>query len=106
MFFLQTCTLIFILKIPQQSAFIEKATFLRNEGKYLDKHIIKTKQADSELECGIHCVADGLCASVNHKNSGIGRGRCELNSKTLQKASDDGTQNPEFTHLAVVKRVS
>ena len=81
-------------------------TFLRIEQKYLSNHVIKIKQADSELECGIYCVADGSCASVNYKISGIGKGRCELNNRTLQEASDKETYNPEFTHLAVVKRVS
>ena len=84
----------------------EQAIFLRNEQKYLANHVIETKQADSEVECGIHCVANGLCASVNYKTSGIGKGRCELNNKTLQKTSHEKTHNPEFTHLTVIKRVS
>ena len=85
---------------------MQQALFLRHEKKYLANHVIETKQADSELQCGMHCVADGSCASVNYKTSGIGKGRCELNNKRLQEASDEGTHKPEFTHLAVVKRVS
>ena len=85
---------------------IEQPYFLRNEEKYLANHVIETKQADGELECGILCVAVQSCASVNYKTSGIGKGRCELNNKTLQKAPVEGTDNSEFTHLAVIKRVS
>ena len=95
-----------LAEIPQQCVCKQQALFLRIEQKYLSNHVIKIKQADSELECGIYCVADGSCASVNYKISGIGKGRCELNNRTLQEASDKETYNPEFTHLAVVKRVS
>ena len=66
---------------------------------------IETKQADSELECGLYCVADGSCASVNYKTSGISKGRCELNNETLQETSDEGTHNPEFTHLGKIAKV-
>ena len=100
MIFLSICAVIFILKLPQQSVCTD--FFLRNEQKYLANHVIETKQADSELECGLYCVADGSCASVNYKTLGIGKGRCELNSKT----SDEEIRNPEFTHLVVVKEVS
>ena len=103
--FLSICALIVIAKIPQQCVCMQQALFLRIEQKYLSNNVIKIKQADSELECGIYCVADGSCASVNYKISGIGKG-CELNNRTLQEASDKETYNPEFTHLAVVKRVS
>ena len=84
----------------------EQVFFLRNEQKYLENHVIEIKQADSEFECGIHCVPDKLCASVNYKTSGIGKGRCELNNKTLQETSDEETYNPEFTHVVVIKQVS
>lgn len=48
-----------------------------------------------------------MCISyLAYKTSGIGKGRCELNDKTLEGVSDEETQNPEFTHLAVFKRVS
>ena len=100
------CALIFIAKISRQGGCTEQAYFLRNEEKYLVNHAIETKQAYSELECGILCVAIKSCASVNYKTSGIGKGRCELNNKTLQKAPVEGKYNSEFTHLAVIKRVS
>ena len=100
--FLRIWALIFISNIPQQGVRTEQDFFLKNEGKYLTNHVIETKQAESELECGLYCVADGSCASVNYKTSGIGKGRCELNSKT----SDKETRNSEFIHLVVVKEVS
>ena len=99
------CALIFISKTPQ-GVCTEQAFFLRNEQTYLANHVIETKQAGSELECGLLCVADGSCASVNYKTSGIGKGRCELNNKTLQEASDEGTHKPEFTHLGIIEQVS
>ena len=43
---------------------------------------------------------------MNYKTSGDGKGRCELNDKTLQEILDEGTRDPEFTHLAVVNEVS
>ena len=103
--FLNLCLLILIAKIPQQIMCVQQAYFLRKQQKYLANHAIETKQAYSELECGLHCVADGSCASVNYKTSGDGKGRCELNDKTLQEIPDEGTRDPDFTHLAVVKRV-
>ena len=103
--FFKICVLIFITKTLQQGVCTEQAYFLRDDEKYLANHIMETKQADSELECGMHCVTDGSCASVNYKTSGVGKGLCELNDKTLQQAPDEGTLNPEFTHLAVVKPV-
>ena len=106
MILLSICALIFISEIPQKGVCIEQAFFRRNEQKYLANHVIETKQAGSELECGMHCVADGSCASVNYKTSGIGKGRCELNNKTIQETSDKETHNPEFNYLVVIKRVS
>ena len=106
MMLLSICALIFISKIPPQSVCTEQAFFVKNEKKYLANHVIETKQTDTELECGIHCVSDQSCASVNYKTSGIDKGQCELNNETLQEAADEETHNPEFTHLDVVKRVS
>ena len=103
---LSICALIFISKIPQQCACTDQAFFRRNEQKYLANNVIETKQAYTELECGLYCVADISCVSVNYKTSGIGKGRCELNNKTLQETSDEETHSPEFTHLAVIERVS
>ena len=97
--------LIFIFQISQ-GVCTEQAIFLRNEEKYLANHVIETKQAGSEFECGLHCVADRSCTSVNYKTSGVGKGRCELNNKTLREVPDEETHNPDFVHLAVVKRVS
>ena len=102
---LRICALIFIFQI-QQVVCMKQTYFLRKEQKYLANHIIETKQADSELECGLHCVADGSCASVNYKTSGVGKGRCELNNKTVEETPNEETHNPDFVHLALFKRVS
>ena len=51
-----------------------QAMIRRKEESYLANHVIKTNQAETELECGMHWVANGLCASVNYKTSGIGKG--------------------------------
>ena len=99
------CALLFSSKISKGVS-TEQAFFLRNDGKYLANHVIETKQADSEFDCTIHCVAHGSCASVNYKTAGIDKGRCELNDKTLQEIPDEGTYDPEFTHLDVVHEVS
>ena len=107
---LSICALIFVSQItqPGKCSTAEQAIFRRKEHTYLANHVIKTKQAETELECGMHCVADGSCASVNYKTSGIGKGLCELNSmKTLKEASDaDGSKhNPEFNHLYIIEKV-
>ena len=98
--------LIFIAKIPQSVLCTKQAFYRKNEQKYLANHVIETKEAGSELECGLHCVRDGSCVSANYKTSGDGKGRCELNDYTLQEIPDEETHNPEFTHLAVVNEVS
>jgi hypothetical protein len=102
------CALIFVSQITQPGEYlIEQAIFRRKEQTYLANHVIKTKQAETELECGMHCVADGLCASVNYKTSEIGKGLCELNNKTLQERYDakGSMRNPAFNHLYIIKKV-
>ena len=89
---------------PGESLAFEQAIFERNEQKYLANHVIETKQAGSELECGLHCIADKSCTSINYKTSGDGKGRCELNNKTSHV--DDKIHDLEFNHLAVIERVS
>ena len=86
----------------------EQAIFRNNEKKYLVNHVIEAKQADSEVVCGLYCIAHKSCTSVNYKTSGIGKGRCELNNKTAGERSDidDKIHDPEFNHFAVIKRVS
>ena len=105
MIFISICTLIFIFQI-EQGFCTKQALLLRNEGKYLANHIIETKQADSEFECGTHCVTNKACMSVNYKTSGVGIGRCEINDKTVGEVPDEERHDPEFIHLAVFKRVS
>ena len=101
------CALIFVCIPTQPGECSSKQTvFRRKVGKYLANYVKETKQAESELECGMLCVADGSCQSVNYKTSGIGKGLCELNNKTLQETSEDYEEtNPEFNHLHVIKRV-
>jgi hypothetical protein len=98
-----------ITKIPQGECSIKQAFFRIKEQKYLANIIMssKTKQAESELQCGILCVRDGSCTSVNYKTSGIGKGLCELNSKTFQEISnpDENMHNIEFNHLYIIKNV-
>ena len=109
MIFLNACALVFFwiaTTQPGQSLAFEQAIFKRNEQKYLANHVIETKQAGSELECGLHCIANKSCTSINYKTSGIGKG--ELNDKTVEETPDvhDKIHDPEFNHLAVIKRVS
>ena len=111
MVYLSTCALIFVwigTKQYVESMASEQAIFHKNEQTYLPDHVIKTKQSGSEIECGLHCVAEKSCTSINYKSSGIGKGRCELNDKTVEETSavDEKIHHPEFNHLVVVKLVS
>ena len=100
------CALLLILKISQPGKCSIQAVFHRSKGKYLANHVIATKQAKSESECGIYCIRDGLCLSANYKTSGVGKGRCELNNKIVQETSEaDKETNPDFNYLYVIKEV-
>ena len=91
-----------IFKTPELgNCLVKQAVFRVEKQRYLANHVIATKQAYSELECSVHCVADGSCVSVNFKTSGSSKGRCELNRETRKGTSvvDETTQNPEFNHL-------
>ena len=108
-FLLKICAGILIIKIPLEgNCLIRQAIFKVKKQRYLANHIIATKQADSELDCSMHCAADGSCVSVNFKTSGIGKGRCELNNKTLREISDadEESQNFEFNLLYIIFKVS
>lgn len=53
-----------------------------------------------------HCSRNEVCASVNYKISGIDKGLCELNSKTLDgMALDEITDSLEYNQLDIIKRV-
>jgi hypothetical protein len=107
--FLNLCAIIFVFSIPEPGECLDtQAVFHIKKQEYLANHVIATKQADTKLECSWHCVADGTCVSVNFKTSGVGKGRCELNDKTLEGASDaeERTPNPEFNHLSIIFKVS
>ena len=85
----------------------KQVVFRKNKQKYLANHVIETKQAQSDFQCGLLCALHGSCASVNYKTSGIGEGRCELNSKTHQDITDDNKETSlEFNHLVIIKPVS
>ena len=102
------CALIFaVTKIPQPGkCSIEEAIFRVNKQEYLANHVIETKQAESELECGMHCVRKESCASANYKTSGVGKGVCELNSKPSRDEISERLHKPEFNHVFIVSNVS
>ncbi|XP_028393426.1 contactin-associated protein like 5-3-like [Dendronephthya gigantea] len=99
------CALIFTSQILQQGdCSTVQVFFQKKPGEYLANHVIETKQAETELECSSHCVDHGSCVSVNYKTSGIGKGRCELNSKTLQ--DDDGNiLNTDVDFLYIIEKI-
>ncbi|XP_028417794.1 uncharacterized protein LOC114542445 isoform X1 [Dendronephthya gigantea] len=100
-------TFMFVSQMTQARSEFQQAIFRRYEKRLLANHVIERKQADSELECGLHCVGHESCASVNYKTSGIGKGLCELNKRKTQETSDvDEQTNPEFNHLAVDSSLS
>ncbi|XP_028413647.1 uncharacterized protein LOC114536500 [Dendronephthya gigantea] len=85
----------------------KQVVFRKYEQKYLQNHVIETKQAEFEFDCGLICARHKSCASINYKTSGIGKGRCELNNKTHQDITDDDkTSTPEFNHLVIIKPLS
>ena len=100
--------LIFALsKIPQPGkCLIQEAIFHVNKQEYLANHVIETKHAESELDCGTHCIRKESCASVNYKTSGVGKGLCELNSKPSQDEISERLHKPEFNRLIIVRKVS
>ena len=82
----------------------KQAFFRKNKHTYLANYIIATKLANTELECGLHCLRHGSCTSANYKISGIGKGRCELNNKMMQESSDDGEEiSAEYNHLYIIR---
>jgi hypothetical protein len=101
---LRICALFLLSKISQPGECLEHAVFRRVEQKYLANHVIATKIAATEVECGLRCIAEGSCVSVNYKIAGIDKGQCELNNKTLRESSDGDLElNPEFNHLYIDK---
>ena len=55
-----------ISKITQPGeCLIRQAVFRRNEEKYLANHVLQTRQAETELECCMHCVGHAwiMCVS-------------------------------------------
>ena len=63
---------------------------------------------ESEKKCAYRCAVNKSCTSINYKTSGSGKGRCELNNKTVDEPDDvdEKIDHPEFNHLAVIERVS
>ena len=73
MVYLSVCALIFVSIAtvkPKGSMAFRKTIFKRNEQTYLADHVVETKLAYSEIECGLHCGAEKSCTSVNFKISG------------------------------------
>ena len=102
--FLSIWMLVFVFLLGECS---EQVVFRKSKQKYLTNHVIETKQAEFEFECGLLCARHGSCTSVNYKTSGIGKGRCELNSKTNQVTTDGSKETSlEFNHLEIIKWVS
>ena len=100
--------ILIILQIEQLGeCSIREAFFRLNKSKYLANHVIETRQAKTMLECGIQCFRHESCVSVNYKISGIGKGLCELNNKTLEENDDhdEGVDHPDFSHLHIIKTV-
>ena len=94
-------------KIPQPGkCLIQEAVFHVNKQEYLANHVVETKQAESELECGTHFVGKESCASANYKTSGVGKGLCELSSKPSRDEISKQLHKPEFNHLFIVPKVS
>ena len=85
----------------------KQINFRLNKSKYLPNYVIETRQAETELECGIHCVSHESCVSVNYKTSEIGKGLCELNNKALEENvdHDERVDRPDFSHLYIIKAV-
>ena len=83
---------------------IRQGLFRVEKQKYLPDHVIETTNARSGLECGIYCLENESCASVNYKTFGINDGLCELNRETRRDA-DEILNNPEFEHIYVIERV-
>jgi hypothetical protein len=97
--------IIFISKLLQQGECSMEAIYRKHKGTYLGKYVFRTTETKREQECATRCFRDNLCASVNYKISGVRKGLCELNSKTLDEASSEETPNLEFNHLDIIKRV-
>ena len=102
-----TLILVFFLILTKRGECQEEAVFRRKVGKYLANYVIRTENTTSELECGIHCSGDSLCASVNYKTSGTNIGLCELNSKALDERESDMLllDSTDFNHLHIDTRV-
>jgi hypothetical protein len=96
---------ILILKLLQEGECSMQAMYRKHKEKYLANYVFRTIKTKWEQECATHCFRDNLCASVNYKISGIGKGLCELSNKTLDEASNEGTHDLEFNHLDIIKRV-
>ena len=96
---------ILILKLLHESECSMEAMYRKHKEKHFANYVFRTIKTKWEQECATHCFRDNLCASVNYKISGIGKGLCELSNKTLDEASNEGTHNLEFNHLDIIKRV-
>ena len=77
-----------------------KVLFRKTEGRYLKDSMIRITMATNEFECGAVCSHEPLCVSVNYKNCGKEKGKCELNYRMLQDSEDAKYfKNPEYSYL-------
>ena len=107
-FLLHVFVLIKFLSVLTQpgQCLTHQAPFGRKVKTYLANHVIESTQTNNELECAMHCLRHGSCASVNYKVAGIGKGLCELNDKALHETSGrDEESQPDFNHLYIIKKV-
>ena len=103
--FLLVIGLLFRSTQPGQ-CLIQQAPFGKKVKKYLANHVIESTHTNDDLECAMYCVRHESCASVNYKVSGLGKGLCELNNKTIHEASGSDEETKfEFNHLYIIKKV-
>ena len=82
---------------------MSEAVFYKSAQTHLANHVVAKKKASNAFECSQHCMRFASCKSINYKISGIGKGLCELNDKTIQETIDaDKEANPEFSHLSFI----
>lgn len=86
----------------------EQAVFRKSVQKYLENHVIERRHANTEFECGLYCLRNASCTSINYKISGSSKGLCELNNRSLRQTFDGAetmVHNPEFNYLYISEKV-
>ena len=84
----------------------DKVMLSRTKGLRIKDSFIKAVHANNDHECGVFCCKETSCVSVNFKHSGQDKGRCELNSKTVDESSQKSCfAHQEYNYLEIVKQV-